>query len=92
MIKYFVPLIFLFVIGCSHHSQETSTSSFTNFPGGRELYRSKCSGCHKLYERTGYTAEQWDIILVDMKKKAKITAEEKNSILNYLSEKPVAGL
>ena len=59
----------------------------TDFPEGRNLYVSKCSGCHKYYYPTDFTIVKWDSILVSMKEKAKISVEERNSILGWISEK-----
>ncbi len=51
---------------------------------GRDLYISKCSGCHSLYEPHSYSPSQWDSSLVVMSKKAKTNAEQTQSIRRYI--------
>ncbi len=58
----------------------------TKFPGGRELFVSKCNSCHQLYNPNQYAKAEWDSILVPMKKKAKISSEQKNEIYNWILE------
>lgn len=68
-------------------SNDTNTSSKTKFPEGRSLYVSKCTACHRAYEPEIHTTPEWKIILDEMGSKAKLTTEEKETILNYLSER-----
>lgn len=75
----------IFIIGCS--SSNNNSNSFTKFPVGRELYLSKCTACHKAYERELYSYGQWEKILNEMGKKAKLTSTEKVTMLNYLTER-----
>jgi hypothetical protein len=58
----------------------------TDFPEGRELFVSKCNACHQLYNPNQHTKVEWDSILVPMKKKAKISVEQKNEIYNWILE------
>ena len=52
---------------------------------GRELYISRCSGCHQLKPVNKFTIQQWDErILPGMGRKAKLTADEFRKIENYL--------
>ncbi|MCX8057269.1 MAG: hypothetical protein N3F03_06670 [Ignavibacteria bacterium] len=82
----FLIVIFLFsiFIGCS---TKTIKSTNTKFPSGQKLYLSKCSGCHRLYDRLEYTPHQWDSIMVVMRVKAKTNPEQEIEILNYLKER-----
>lgn len=83
--KYFVLLLLLIAfIGCS---KQTVQSINTKFPYGQKLYFSKCGGCHRLYDRNEFSFEQWDTIMVSMKVKAKITAEQEKEILLFLKER-----
>ncbi len=62
-------------------------NQLTKFPEGRELYLSKCTSCHKPFQREMFTAEKWKDALEEMTVKAKLNDEEKTLILNYLSER-----
>lgn len=58
----------------------------TKFPDGRELFVSKCNSCHQLYSPNMYAKTAWDSILTPMKKKAKISSEQKYEIYNWILE------
>jgi hypothetical protein len=55
---------------------------------GKSLYEDSCAHCHKLFPTSKHDKEGWVTTLDRMAPKAKITAEEKALIYNYL----VAGL
>lgn len=52
---------------------------------GKGLYENNCAKCHKLYSPNDYSAIQWQPILLDMQKKAKITDEQREKIYSYLT-------
>ena len=68
-------------------SNNNNTSGATKYPEGRDLYVSKCTACHKAYEPELHTKSEWKKILDEMGSKAKLTSKEKETILNYLSER-----
>ena len=59
----------------------------TNIPEGRKLYSSKCNGCHNYYNPSQFTLAQWDSIMIPMQNKAKLSEEQKASILDWISER-----
>jgi cytochrome c5 len=79
-------LVIIFLSACSG-SSNNSTAGTTNFPEGKDLYVSKCTSCHKAYEPELHTKDEWRKILDEMGSKAKLTDNEKQLILNYLSER-----
>ena len=81
----FLSLLLGFLGACSGSFIEDNTP--TKFPKARELYRSKCGGCHMLHNRHQFSAAKWDSILIPMQKKAKISNDQVEMILNYLEEK-----
>ena len=83
---YLLAIITFSLLACSG-SNSSNSNKTTKFPEGRNLYVSKCAACHKAYERELHTVEEWQKILDEMGSKAKLTTEEKETILNYLSEK-----
>jgi hypothetical protein len=83
---YLIVIITFSFIACSSSTSNNSNTD-TKFPVGRELYISKCTGCHKAYERELHTTDEWQKILDEMGDKAKLSSEEKTIILNYLSER-----
>jgi len=52
---------------------------------GRELYVAKCSGCHGLHRPTRYAPELWPKEVDSMVVKAKINAQQRQAILDYLT-------
>ncbi len=77
-------LLLIFIYGCGKHAIHYEE---TKFPVGKKLYISKCGGCHNLYLRNEFTPEQWDTIVVFMRKKAKTSLEQEEEILKFLKEK-----
>lgn len=68
-------------------SISSNSAEITKFSEGRNLYVSKCTACHKAYGPELHTADDWQKILDDMGRKAKLSNHEKTIILNYLSER-----
>jgi len=54
---------------------------------GRKTYITSCGSCHSLYLPEQYTKTEWRVTLDSMQKRAKITEDEKNIILQYLLSK-----
>lgn len=77
----FVLLISL-LIGCNKSIIDSKKIN-KNFEG-ELLYKSKCGGCHKLYDKFAYNQTQWTSILLEMEKKSRISFEQKNKIYDYL--------
>lgn len=59
----------------------------TSLEEGKSLYESNCAKCHKLYEPTDFSKEDWKPIVREMQKKARLTDEQGTSIYNYLISK-----
>ena len=84
--SYLLVIIIFSLLACSG-SNSSNPNKTTNFPEGKDLYVSKCTACHKAYEPQLHTKDEWQKILDEMGSKAKLTAKEKETILNYLSER-----
>ncbi len=54
---------------------------------GKNLFENNCAKCHKLYNPSDYSAEQWTPIVLRMQKQAKIQDAEREKIYNYLTMK-----
>ena len=52
---------------------------------GQNLYEATCASCHKLYEPSAFSAEEWKPIMVKMQKKAKISDAQAAEIYAYLT-------
>lgn len=63
-----------------------ATANIEELKKGRQLYVSKCGSCHNLRLPEKFNREGWIGALEKMQPKAKITDEEKNLILDYLSK------
>ena len=92
-----INLLFVVLLGalvsCSKGTisvvNETSTaSSQYNEQEAAMLYTNKCGTCHALQAREKYTAKQWERIVPDMAKKAKLDASQEAQILTYVLASP----
>jgi hypothetical protein len=57
-----------------------------NYKKGRTLYVNNCSSCHALYLPEKYNKKEWIKWVNNMAPKAKITIEQKELILTYLTK------
>jgi cytochrome c5 len=87
LIILFVYLVVIILLSACSGSSNNSSAGTTNFPLGKELYVAKCTACHRAYEPELHTKDEWQKILDEMGSKAKLTDNEKQLILNYLTEK-----
>ena len=53
---------------------------------GKELFLANCGKCHKLYQPSDFSRQKWVAIMKKMQKKAKLTDEETQLVLNYILE------
>ncbi|HCY75518.1 MAG TPA: hypothetical protein DHV28_06320 [Ignavibacteriales bacterium] len=83
---FLLTSLLVFITACGSSNNQTSDES-TKQSTGRSLYISKCTSCHKAYDRELHTPDEWEKILNEMGKKAKLRADEKENILKYLSER-----
>ena len=89
--KQLIMLSFLFMIGCTATKKVTSTTVEPQktpsdaVAQGKDLYENRCAKCHKLYAASDYNIQRWPRILNSMQYKAKITDQQKELILSYLS-------
>lgn len=86
-ITLFCSLLVIILLSACSGSSNNSTAGTTKFPDGKDLYVSKCTACHKAYEPQLHTKDEWQKILDEMGGKAKLTDNEKQLILDYLSER-----
>lgn len=57
-----------------------------------QLYKQRCSGCHRLYAPSILTAEMWQVIVARMEQQIQrsgrppLSADEKRMLLDYLQK------
>ncbi|MGA7836377.1 MAG: hypothetical protein WB996_00285 [Ignavibacteriaceae bacterium] len=85
----FISLICGFLGACG--GSYFNSNIKTKYPAGLKLYLSKCSGCHRLYERKEYTPEKWSEIMFRMQKKSNASDEQIDKIYNFLTERDSVG-
>jgi len=72
-------------IGCNAALPEPESS-------GAQLYRQRCSGCHRLYAPSVLTAEMWKVMVARMEQNIQrsglppLSADERQSLLDYLQK------
>ena len=69
-------------------SSVSSTATLENLIEGRELFIGNCGKCHKLYNPTKFTNEEWRKNVNEMQKRAHITDEQKELVYQYLISHP----
>lgn len=52
---------------------------------GKHILDTKCQKCHATEDVTAYSKEQWDVILPKMAKKARLKAEEEQTLTEYVN-------
>jgi len=52
---------------------------------GRDLYVARCSGCHPLHPPGSQPAARWATVLDQMAPRAKLTGDERELVLRYLT-------
>lgn len=94
MKKYLFTTAFVLALVYSCTSQSTSKNavkvnnlgvSKEQLATGAELYSARCGKCHDLPTITDFSAKEWQAIMDRMAPKAKLTDEEKNWVLAYVS-------
>lgn len=83
-----VAIVFTFLIIIFSCSQGyiVNMNTKTDYPKGRNLYISKCGGCHQLFDPNSYTKAEWEKIIVVMQEKSKINDQQKNDIIRWIIE------
>jgi hypothetical protein len=89
-----IGILLLGLVSCSKGtvSAVTETSIISpiefNEADAANLYTNRCGTCHDLQAREKYTAKQWERIVPDMAKKAKLDANQEAMILKYVLASP----
>ena len=87
-------IVLIGLVSCSKETvsavNETSANSPVEYNEAEvaNLYTNRCSTCHALQAREKYTAKQWERIVPDMAKKAKLDATQEAMILKYVLSSP----
>lgn len=89
-----VGILLITLVSCSKGtvSAVTETSAVSpieyNEMEAANLYTNNCGSCHALQAREKYSAKQWERIVPDMAKKAKLDANQEAIILKYVLASP----
>ena len=73
-------------VGVIAGSPDTGTAKVPRQLTGAELYSMHCNRCHAERYPTERTAAQWNTILLHMRVRANLPAEQARTILKYLQE------
>ena len=52
---------------------------------GKSMYEVNCAKCHKLYDKSDYSASEWKPIVLRMQKNTRISDEQREKIYAYLT-------
>jgi len=84
--KIALIITFLITIFSCGQGYIVNINSETDYPEGRNLFISKCGGCHQLFDPNSYSEVNWHKIMMEMQKKSKINDQQKNEIYNWILE------
>lgn len=79
-------IVFLITIFSCSQGYIVNTNAKTDYLKGRNLFMSKCGGCHQLFDPKSYSESEWNKIMMEMQKKSKIDDQQKNEIYNWILE------
>jgi hypothetical protein len=86
----FILHVFLLALaGCSTPAGASdlpplSSSAPDSLVAGHKLYVAKCARCHKFYDPASYSDAKWHEWMDKMSKKAKLKADQKEILSQYL--------
>lgn len=76
---------------CSNAKSEATTgSAAATAPatparkGSAQLWSETCSRCHNLRSPSAYSADQWQVVMHDMRIRAQLTGQDQRQILEFL--------
>jgi cytochrome c5 len=75
--------------GCATNTAPSDGTAATSRPavatiGHAELWSQTCNRCHNALSPDQYSPAQWQMIMMHMRQRASLTAEEYNEILQFL--------
>lgn len=66
-------------------SRKWPGTTVTELDRGREVFVSRCSGCHNLPAPNVKTPDQWAAVVGEMAEGARLSMDERDLVLRYLS-------
>ena len=78
-------ILFIAIFACSQ-GYIVNTTARTDYPEGRNLFMSKCGGCHQLFDPNSHTEDEWNKIMLAMQQKSKINDQQKIEIISWILE------
>jgi cytochrome c5 len=61
-----------------------ATMAVANRKGSAQLWQETCSRCHNLRSPSAYSADQWQVIVHDMRIRAQLTGQDQRQVLEFL--------
>ena len=76
------------VLGCAANKQSgevaAGTTPSATEKGGAQLWADNCVRCHNIRSPSNYSPAQWEVVMMHMRVRANLTAEEHKKILEFL--------
>jgi hypothetical protein len=74
--------------GCAANKQSGEVAAGTTPSGaeksGAQLWAENCVRCHNIRSPSSYSPAQWEVVMMHMRVRANLTAEEHKKILEFL--------
>jgi hypothetical protein len=84
ILGFAVALAPFFMTACAGPATLSSVPGPASDPG-RKIYVTRCAKCHKFYDPSKYSNQDWGMWMQKMKKKAKLSDEEEAMVSSYIN-------
>jgi hypothetical protein len=74
----------MWLVGCATNKQPAEVSVGTTGKSGAQLWAENCIRCHNIRSPSNYSPAQWEVVMMHMRVRAKLTPEEHKKILAFL--------
>ena len=74
----------LILVGCSTTTPSTGAKAAPAGQGGAQLWAQNCGHCHNIRSPNSLSDAQWDVVMLHMRVRGNLTAQEHREILAFL--------
>jgi broad-specificity NMP kinase len=76
----------LILLAVTNSTPGTGKLTVAERAAARQLYIARCTACHRLYDRAGYSDDEWKLWMAKMSRKARLDTNQEQLLNAYLGE------
>lgn len=76
--------ILTWLIGCATNKPAAEVATSATPKGGAQLWAENCVRCHNIRSPGNYSPAQWEVVMMHMRVRANLTADEHKKVLEFL--------